>query len=295
LRPAGRVATVAGLFLLGLTFPVLFGRPELLTLLSYGITASVVLLPLRAAKWLGFTAALALLGSTAVVRGAPDWSDTLLVGLLTMGIVSATQLTRANAQLRAARERVRELAVADERGRVARDLHDLLGHSLTTITLKTGLARRMLEGGKDGALDELREVELLSRQALAEVRATVTDFRRTSLAAELAGVRAALGSAGIKLVAPHAVDDVEVRLQQPFAFVVREAVTNVIRHSGATHCEIRLGPNWIEVTDDGPAAASATVRGNGLSGLAERLAAVGGRVDAGPGPGGGFVVRASVG
>jgi two-component system sensor histidine kinase DesK len=152
-----------------------------------------------------------------------------------------------------------------------------------------------LEGGKDGALDEVREVEVLSRQALAEVRATVTDFRRTSLAAELAGVRAALGSAGIKLVAPHAVDDVEVRLQQPFAFVVREAVTNVIRHSGATHCEIRLGPNWIEVTDDGPAAASATVRGNGLSGLAERLAAVGGRVDAGPGPGGGFVVRASVG
>ncbi|WP_326834775.1 histidine kinase [Amycolatopsis rhabdoformis] len=294
LRPASRVVVVAGLFALGLALPVLFRRPELLTLTAYAIAASVVLLPLRAAKWLGPGTAALLFGATTIARGSPDVSDTVLVGLLSLGLVSATQLSRTVAELRAARDQVRTLAVSEERGRVARDLHDLLGHSLTTITLKTGVARRLLESGRNAerALGEVREVEVLSRQALAEVRATVSDFRRTSLAAELAGVRGALETAGIRLTAPHAVDDVAVHLQQPFAFVIREATTNVIRHSGAGHCEIRLGETWVEITDDGTGSTAAP--GNGLSGLADRLAGVDGRLTTGPASGGGFRVRAEV-
>ncbi|MFI5609994.1 sensor histidine kinase [Amycolatopsis sp. NPDC051903] len=216
LRPGLRVLVVAALFACGVALPVLVRRPELLTLTAYAIAAAVVLLPVRAAQGLGFGVAGLVLVTTTIVRGSPDIGDTVLLAL---GLISATRLSRTVAELRAAREQVRTLAVSGERSRVARDLHDVLGHSLTTIALKTGLARRMLESGKhaDQALGEVREVEVLSRQALAEVRATVTDFRRASLAAELAGVRGALSAAGVRLIAPHAVDDVAaaVRLRRP--------------------------------------------------------------------------------
>lgn len=178
---------------------------------------------------------------------------------------------------------------------MARDLHDVLGHSLTTITVKAGLARRILEssGDRDQAVAELRDVEHLSRTALSEVRSTVSGYRKASLPAELVGARAALAAAEITADLPHAVDNVPAELQEPFAYVLREGVTNVIRHSNAQRCEVRLGESWIEVRDDGTSPGESG-SGHGLSGLSERLAKVGGSLSAGPGPSGGFVVRASV-
>ncbi|MEV6524685.1 histidine kinase [Longispora sp. NPDC051575] len=214
------------------------------------------------------------------------------------------RLMTVNRELHTARHELAAMAVSEERARVARDLHDVLGHSLTTITVKAGLARRILESdptGVDRAVAEIADLERLSRQALTEVRATVSGYRKASLAAELAGANVALAAADIVADLPQAVDDVPPELQESFAYVVREGVTNVLRHSGATRCGIRLGASWVEVRDDGPAEAATdgTARptalpGNGLTGLRERLAAVGGTLDAGPLAGGGFMIRASV-
>lgn len=198
-------------------------------------------------------------------------------------------------RLRAAQDEIATLAVTAERERLARDLHDILGHSLTTIAVKAGLARRVLETGGEAerAISEIREVESLSRSALTDVRATVSEYREVSLSAEVVGARAALRAAEIDADLPHAVDNVRPDLQQTFGYVLREAVTNVLRHSGAKHVKVRLGGTWMEIEDDG-AGAPEGVCGNGLRGLAERLAGVGGTLRAEPRAGGGFLVRAEV-
>jgi two-component system sensor histidine kinase DesK len=207
-------------------------------------------------------------------------------------------MNRTVEKLRAARSEIRALAVANERARMARDLHDVLGHSLTTITVKTGLARRLVESGADQerVRAELRDTEELSRRALADIRATVSGQRRMSLAAELVAARAALRAAGIEADLPHAVDDVQAQFEEPLAYVLREGVTNVVRHSGARRCTVRLGPRWLEVVNDGSAdpTAPGVSFGNGLTGLRERLAAVRGTVEAEVRPGGGFRLRAEV-
>jgi two-component system sensor histidine kinase DesK len=229
----------------------------------------------------------------------------LLIILLSVAVLcrSVVHMVDVNRELRLARDQVAALAVADERGRVARDLHDVLGHSLTTVTVKAGLARRMLESGveADRVLTEMRDVERLSRQALADITATVSGDRAVSLAAELVGAKEALRSAGIDADFPLAVDDVEPEYQEAFAFALREGVTNVLRHSaGATRCEVRLGDSWLEVRDDGdpgPAAAEPSRvagGGNGLSGLSQRLGGIGARLEAGPLPSQGFRLRVEV-
>lgn len=185
------------------------------------------------------------------------------------------------------------MAVTEERERIARDLHDVLGHSLTTITVKTALARRLLESGDaERAAVEVADVERLGRQALADVRSTVAANRVASLAHEVAGAREALRAAGIEADLPVAVDDVPEERQQVFAYVLREGVTNVIRHSGAGRCVVRVRPEAIEVVDDGVGAPAGTPAGNGRSGLAERVAAVGGWLESGPRDEGGYRLAA---
>jgi len=229
----------------------------------------------------------------------------LLIILLSVAVLcrSVVHMIDVNRELRLIQDQVAALAVADERGRIARDLHDVLGHSLTTVTVKAGLARRMLESGvpTGRVLTEMRDVERLSRQALADITATVSGDRAVSLAAELVGAKEALRSAGIDADFPRAVDDVEPAYQEAFAFALREGVTNVLRHSaGATRCEVRLGDSWLEVRDDGdpaPAAAApsrAAGGGNGLSGLSQRLGGIGARLEAGPLPCKGFRLRVEV-
>lgn len=287
--PLVRSLAIGWLYLAGGAFALVTGDPSDLTLLSYAVAAGILLLPLRWGVLLGLLTALAVMTGTWTVDGVVDWGDTFVLLMMTAGMVTVTQHIRTINQLRAANDRIRELAVADERARVARDLHDVLGHSLTTITVKTGLARRIMESGAEPAraIAEVRDAEQLSRQALTEIRATVSGYRRPSLAAELAGVHEALRAADIAAVLPQAVDEVAEELREPFAYVLREGVTNVIRHSGATRCEVRLGPRCLEIRDDGRPAAGIDA-GHGLTGLTERMAAVGGRLTAEPLPGKGF-------
>jgi two-component system, NarL family, sensor histidine kinase DesK len=293
-RPVFRLAGVAWLFLM----PVLLaavGGSDRLVFWTYAIAAALILLPRNVGVTIGLASAVVMLLSGLIERGTPHWDNAMLLVVMSMAMFGFMALNQTVAELRAARDQVAELAVAGERARLSRDLHDVLGHSLTTITVKAGLARRVLESRADTerAIAEVSDVERLSRQALTEVRATVSGYRAASLPAELAGARAALRAAEITADLPHAVDNVPVQLQEPFAYVLREGVTNVIRHSGASRCQVRLGDSWIEVRDNGSGPA-VNANGNGLAGLTERLAALGGTVEAGSAADGGFRLRATV-
>lgn len=296
-----RLLLIGWLSLFPIALAFLLG-PDALTFFTYSISPALMLLPANVGIMYGFACTVALLVATGVVTGTPNWGNALILLVLTMAMFAFGGLFRTVRKLRATEGKMAQLAVADERARLARDLHDVLGHSLTTITVKAGLARRVLETSTDRqrAIDEVRDVEELARQALTDVRATVSGYRTASLPAELVGARAALSAAGIAADLPHAVDNVTGALQTTFAYVLREGVTNVIRHSGASRCEVRLGDTWLEVRDNGRAAADVVTRsratggGHGLSGLAERVAAVDGTLEAGPSSSGGFLLRVSV-
>ncbi|WP_206792900.1 sensor histidine kinase [Amycolatopsis sp. MtRt-6] len=263
--------------------------------LLYG-TAVVVFLV--APAWAVIIDVTAVLAGVVILlaegRFLEDYGDLITVASVTLAMFFMGNLVRAIRRLERANEEIATLAVANERERLARDLHDLLGHSLTTITVKAGLARRVLESAGDipRAVEEIRAVEGLTRSALSDVRATVSANREVSLSVELVGARAALRAAEIDADLPHAVDNVRPEFQNAFGYVLREAVTNVLRHSGAKRVRVRLGGTWLEIEDDG--TATGVVAGNGLRGLSERLAAVGGTLTTSVRAGGGLLVRVEV-
>lgn len=179
----------------------------------------------------------------------------------------------------------RELEIVAERDRVARDVHDVLGHSLTVLAAKAELAERVLDSDPERARAELAQIRSLTREALAEIRATVAGIRVARLGAELDGARTALAAAGITADVPADPEVVDPRHRLVLAWVLREAVTNVVRHSAAQRCTVTLAAHGLTVADDGRGRVDAT-EGNGLRGIRERVAAAGGRLDVRPGPGG---------
>lgn len=201
----------------------------------------------------------------------------VLAMLAVTGGMIASQRQRALAE---AREENARLAIQDERNRMARDVHDILGHSLTVITVKAELAARLLEVSPERARAEVADLERLARDALADVRQAVAGFREMSLPAELARARASLATAGIEADLPTAADAVPSHLRELCAWTLREGVTNVIRHSGATSCRVILDEHGITVTDDGSGVQPGSP-GTGLLGLQERAEAVGARLVAG--------------
>ena len=207
----------------------------------------------------------------------PDWTMLLTLPLVSLAMFGFFSILKANRELSEARAEVARLAAENERTRIARDLHDLLGHSLTTITVKAGLARRLAERDPARAAQEIGEVEALTRSALGDVRAAVAGYRDVTLAGELASAREVLRAAGIEADAPRAIE-VDPAHAELFGWVVREGVTNVVRHSRAQTCTIAVGPDWLEIADDGRGGANGA--GSGLAGLRERVAAAGGTVRA---------------
>lgn len=296
-----RLLAIGWLAIFPITFAFFIG-PEGLVFFTFVVSPALMMWPRNLGALLGLSTAAALLISSRVVEGHVDWGDTWTLVVLTAAMFAFGALLHIIGELRRTQDKMARLAVAEERSRLARDLHDVLGHSLTTITVKAGLARRVLETSTDRerAIAEVRDVEELARQAMTDVRATVSGYRTASLPAELVGARAALQAAGIAADLPVAVDNVAAGLQETFAYVVREGVTNVIRHSAASRCEIRLGDNWLEVRDNGRVCADAVTSsrssggGHGLTGLAERVDAIGGELAAQPEPGGGFLLRVHV-
>lgn len=264
-----------------------------------GMTAGVYLIPAASTLFRGRPGLVlsscvlaAAAGSMVVVPELRDVGTgfAYVFVFVIMRVVAAN--IRRGVELTAANEEIARLAVSEERLRFSRDLHDILGHSLTAISLKAGLANRLLPTDPDRAAAEMADVERLAREALADVRATVSGYRGITLIGELARARQTLDAAGIVADVPQAVDAVPGEHRELFGWIVREGVTNVVRHSQAHHCRIELARHSVEIADDGrgggPAGAGS---GSGLAGLRERVATMGGRVEAGTAPAGGYRLR----
>lgn len=284
-----RLLYLAGMLgLMFLMFPAAGQRA--LTCLVY--VAAIAMMYLELPLALAISASL-LAGAELSMRLVPGWTDDNSYGFaIFLGALAVFGLRRAiqrSTELARTREDMAELAVQEERNRFARDLHDILGHSLTVITVKAELAGRLIAANPERAATEVADVESLARAALADVRAAVAGYRELSLAGELVSARAALQAAGIKADLPTTVDEVPEENRELFAWVVREGVTNVVRHSDAARCTIRLNAAEIEVLDDGkgPVPGSAG-SGHGLVGLRERADEAGASMQVGKAPGGGF-------
>ncbi|MCW2756898.1 MAG: Histidine kinase [Nocardioidaceae bacterium] len=212
----------------------------------------------------------------------PGWDrdNGLLLSMLTasVAVFGITQMIQGNVRLRLANEDNQRLAVSEERNRFARDLHDILGHSLTVITVKAELAQRLMEIDPVRAKAEVNDLERLSRDALADVRRAVEGYRELTLPGEITRARTALRAAEIEADLPNSTDEVPSDLRELFAWTIREGVTNVIRHSGAQRCTVRLGATAAEVVDDGCGPKPERGGGSGLIGLRERASAAGATV-----------------
>ncbi|MFI5663016.1 sensor histidine kinase [Streptomyces sp. NPDC051684] len=302
-RPLGRLAVHASLALLPVLAVVLsltLGA-DWLVLFVYISVACGAVLPLRWTR-------LAILATTAVMVGVGLLLDTepqywLLVPALLAGfsMIGVRELVRTTRELQEARAQVALLAANEERLRLARDLHDLLGHSLSLITLKSELAGRMLPDHPGKAADQVADIEKVSRQALVDVREAVSGYRRARLGTELAGAQAALTAAGITADVPAEAPELPETQESALAWTLREAVTNVVRHSGARRCVVDVtrretleGPRVELTVEDDGSGPSGTPPGNGLTGLAERLTAAGGTLETGAAGSGGFRLVARV-
>ncbi len=221
------------------------------------------------------------------------WVAAIIVSISLM-MAAFARTTAAMNQLRATQHELEQLAVVRERGRVARDIHDILGHTLTVVTVKAELAGRLVDTDPSRARTEIAEVEALARGALADVRTTVAGFRGVNVSGELAAARAALSAAGIEAELPSSTDAVPPGRRELAGWVVREGVTNVVRHSGARRCRVRLGERELEIADDGVGPAAAAASSTGLAGLRERVEAAGGRMSLGRSDLGGFSLRVSL-
>ena len=250
-----------------------------------GVAAVVVLSVLAAV--------IELARGESITTSAGQLLNELLVGF---AAVAGRLLVEANRQLSQAREQIARLAVGEERLRFARDLHDLLGHSLSVIALKSELAGRLIKTTPGLAANEVDDIEQVARDALREVRDAVAGYRQPSLSAELAGAREALTAAGIELRAEGEHMPLPPAVEAVLAWALREGVTNVMRHSQAKRCTIRIfkkdGSAAVEVVDDGRGGTPEP--GSGLHGLRERVLERGGTLTAEPLPHEGFRLRVTV-
>ncbi len=255
---------------------------------------------------------LALFVAVAGSRDNPDWSSLVqgialivIVGIVTPLVVRAVTTGR---ELRVAREEIARLAVTAERLRIARDLHDLLGHNLSLIALKSELARRLIPVAPEQAATEIGDVEQAARTTLQEVREAVGNYRQPSLANELHAAQQLLAAAGISYQCEEdegMQDTLPPTIEAVLSWTVREGVTNIIRHSRAHLCRIHVMRDTrearVEIVDDGVkvptqflTATTTGAAGNGLRGLTERVAVLGGVCEAQPQTSGGFRLAVSL-
>lgn len=243
----------------------------------------------------GTLAAVALAVASLVLLqriGLWDWLPTLFFSAMTaMVSMYSAAYAAQSAELAASRDRERRLAVVAERERIARDLHDLLGHTLTAVAVKADLASRLIDADPVRAKAEIEDIHRTARAALADVRAAVTGMRSTSLARDLATARGALNSAGIALTLSGPAQPLPPQVENALAFVLLEGVTNIVRHATAQQCRVDFGhpagavtltiQDSHDIAEPALALAQQGVpllarEGHGISGMRQRLSAVGG-------------------
>jgi two-component system, NarL family, sensor histidine kinase DesK len=263
---------------------------------------SILLLVPGVAAWALFAAVVLSMLIVPIATGLDAYNVAyLVVATMDVGLV-VFGLSRLNLVIRylhATRAELAQLAVVKERVRFARDLHDLLGYSLSAITLKAELTRRLVGVNPERARDELADLLDIARQALADVRTVASEYRNMSLSKEAASVASLLAAAGIAAQVEINCGALDEDIDTVLATVLREAVTNMLRHSSAQKCTVAADVTedvaTLRVSNDGvPAAAASHRDGGGLDNLAQRLEAVGGNLTAGTAADGRFEVLATV-
>ena len=268
-----------GLFLLGLVLQPFHGVWSNVSIYGFAISAYCGDRRLSIIAILSFNAVLAAFGLLLHLPFV-EWGVAMFFGTtVAFSSLAFAALQEKNRELEATRESARRMAILAERERISRDLHDLLGHTLTTVAIKADLARRLIDRDPEQARREIEDIHKTARAALADVRGAVTGMRSTTLAVEVAEVRRSLASAGIAFDYDGPSRPLRPEVETAFAFVLREAVTNVARHAAAEHCRVRIsveesGAAELLVHDDGRGGPFG--EGNGLRGLRERVTAVGG-------------------
>ncbi|GAA1308171.1 sensor histidine kinase [Brachybacterium tyrofermentans] len=269
----------------------------------YPLLALGMAVGLRHRLVMGFIGGLAVSGAIAAGITTGSLADALVFAVVTyMAGLSAfliDRLLETTMQLSATREQLARTAVLEERERFSRDLHDLLGHTLSLIVVKAEAVRRFVPTDPDAAAEHARSIEEIGRSALGEVRQAVVGYRETTLADELEAARLALADAGMLIDIEVLTGAVELPgpVDRLFAWVVREGTTNILRHARARSCRILVesggGEATLEITDDGGAVSAPIRPGSGLAGLRERAEALGGVLVADR-EAGGFRLGASV-
>ena len=258
------------------TIPLL--GENVLFMVMFQAMTHVLLLP-----WRWAIPSMLLMSVTVLVLAIVLWVP-IAAGLAVMGTVMAwgigygVRQQMLQEQLEAAEHRNAVLAVAAERERIGRDLHDLVGHSLTSLTISTQLARRLLDSDPEAARAQLEHIEDTVRQALADVRATASGMQTVRAATEIASARTVLATVGIRADVPTALPPLHDDLAELFGYVIREGVTNIVRHSRASRAAIEVDETSVTVTDDGVGIPEGADR-SGLRGLEARVALAGGRLE----------------
>ena len=274
------LAHIAGMVVLGLVYQPINGGAS--TFFIY----AAAMLPFCVDTQIGAVIGLVVIGATGAIEGwflhIHDWRlfySTLFPMIIGAGNTFFAERNRMNRKLRKANEEIEHLAKVAERERIARDLHDVLGHTLSVITLKSELAGKLIDRDPARAGKEIREVEEISRQALSEVRDAIRGYRAQGLVAELAQAKSTLETAGVSVQCDAATTMKIPAMQESIlSLAVREAVTNVVRHAQARTCRLRVeqynGSCRLEIHDDG--RGSSNSEGNGLRGMRERVEMIGG-------------------
>lgn len=278
---------------LAIVLPILFGGDWAGLPIYLGVACAMALPPRWAGRGVVATTVLTfVLGVSLGGKGgtlALLTFETLTIGLLMLAFRSSRILV---VELGEARGEVARLAANEERLRISRDLHDLLGHTLSLIVLKSEVAGRLADRDPARSLAEVHDIETVARQALADVREAISGYRQRSLSDELENSRGVLAAADIELTITTSGTPLPDGVDGLFGRAVREGVTNIARHARARAAAVTVhrqdGMAVLEITDDGAGEGEFPGAGNGLAGLAERVTASGGTVEAGPRTGGGF-------
>lgn len=266
------------------------------------LVCTVLLILPSVLAWLGFAAILGSIVWVIIANGGDAYAigfstvGTVISGLIVYGL---TWMSRTVTELRRARRQLAEVAVANERLRFARDLHDLLGLSLSAITLKCQLVQRLMASDPDRASLEVSEILAIARQALADVRSVASGYRELSLREESQSAESLLAAADVDVRIDLHYGELPTHVGTVLATVLREGVTNVLRHSSGEYCEITVerhdGVVCLDIVNDGVVSMpTLTNGGNGIENLSDRVAMLGGELTAGLDPDGRFRLRATV-
>ncbi|MFE5737577.1 sensor histidine kinase [Streptomyces celluloflavus] len=295
-----RLALLVPLAALSVALPLWLGKDWTILLTYLAATCAVAVPPRLTLPALATSVSLTVFVAEHV-DGVDTTGPVVMTAAVGLSMTTYRRILDLNTELRRTRRELARAAVTEERLRFARDMHDTLGHDLLQLTLRTEVTRRLYGAGGMDVEAELQQIEDMGRQCLERAREAVTGYRRLSLASVIEEARRTLDDAGVSVSVDVATDELPQEVETALSWVVREALTNVVRHARAANCRVTLttegGCAVLEVLDDGRGPVRRTLSGpggNGLAGLTERVTALDGSLRTSAAPGGGFRLLVAV-